>query len=352
MATDVASIQQTSALCLGPRRKASATDPLVFHGRHFGRTIHAMANVKALFQEALSLMAEEGEVPDEERTIEQRKVLKAFQSLLYIVPNFTERIMSSEPEEVMGFAALVQKGASAARADDTKGLKGAVLEWLTPPGVPLNPSISPRDKVGRGFRHPITGRLLCPAGLDWDNEEISTKLASGEIIIQGDQWPLFVYAHCEYDPEDPWTGLFRGELLVKAAKYIFTTPTSVDNESKATRSGNARLHGMTQMNTAAIAYVATQVRFALSSAAVFTRTDITTASEYFYRTLLDFLDDLDEKDEVDELLDWWNCRIFPHHIFREHAVSKQSALAQLKQKRAAKRAAKTGGSAGNGGDAQ
>jgi hypothetical protein len=41
-----------------------------------------------------------------------------------------------------------------------------------------------------------------------------TKLRSGEIIVTGDQWPLFLYADYHYDPEDPWNGLFRSALLV------------------------------------------------------------------------------------------------------------------------------------------
>jgi hypothetical protein len=50
--------------------------------------------------------------------------------------------------------------------------------------------------------------------------------------------------------------LLRSE---QAYKYIFTSPSSVEKEVKATRSGNARLHGMTRVTTASLAYVATQV---------------------------------------------------------------------------------------------
>jgi hypothetical protein len=45
----------------------------------------------------------------------------------------------------------------------------------------------------------------------------------------------------------------------QAYKHIFTSPSSVDREPKATHSGNARIHGMTQVTPASIAYVATQV---------------------------------------------------------------------------------------------
>lgn len=81
-----------------------------------------------------------------------------------------------------------------------------------------------------------------------------------------------------YDPEHPWRGLFRNELLVKAStrlrspmpddsiisfnqgfKHIFTSPSSVDDEPKATRSGNARIHGMNHVTPASLAYTLTQV---------------------------------------------------------------------------------------------
>jgi hypothetical protein len=34
------------------------------------------------------------------------------------------------------------------------------------------------------------------------------------MTVSGDQWPMLLYADQEYDPEDPWNGLFRSRLLV------------------------------------------------------------------------------------------------------------------------------------------
>ena len=60
----------------------------------------------------------------------------------------------------------------------------------------------------------------------------------------------------EFHPLSHDSGLHWCE---QAYKYIFTSPSSVEKEVKATRSGNARLHGMTRVTTASLAYVATQV---------------------------------------------------------------------------------------------
>jgi hypothetical protein len=57
---------------------------------------------------------------------------------------------------------------------------------------------------------------------------------------------------------------------IKAYKHIFTSPSSVEKEPKATRSGNARIHGMTKVTPASIAYVATQVSSSITCSRTFT----------------------------------------------------------------------------------
>jgi len=65
----------------------------------------------------------------------------------------------------------IQKGISTARSDDTKSLKGVVLDWITPRETALHPPLSRNMKTNRGFHHAVTGALLCPAGLDWNDTE-------------------------------------------------------------------------------------------------------------------------------------------------------------------------------------
>jgi hypothetical protein len=65
----------------------------------------------------------------------------------------------------------LQRGVSSARSDDTKSMKGAVLDWITPRDVALNPPLSRNVKTNRGFHHNATGLLLCPAGFDWADPE-------------------------------------------------------------------------------------------------------------------------------------------------------------------------------------
>jgi hypothetical protein len=278
-------------------------------------------------------MGELADQPEETFTSEERREHKIFQILLQMVPGLEARLMEGSDQDTVHVAELIQKGASSARSDDTKSLKGAILDWITPRGQPLNPPLSRNVKSDRGFHHERTGALLCPGGLDWSNSETKDKLRSGEMAISGDQWPVFVYQGYNYDPEDPWNGLLRSTILVSSYKHIFTSPSSVEKEAKATRSGNARLHGMTRVTSASIAYVATQARFALSSSPVFSRTDTVTDSETFYNSILDFLEDIDEQEEVNDLLVWWNRQIFPSYSSARPPPVENCPLARLREKR-------------------
>jgi hypothetical protein len=278
-------------------------------------------------------MGELATQPDKMMTEEECGEHRVFKLLVQMISGLENRLVEGSDQDVAHIAELIQKGVSGARSDDTKSLKGVILDWITPRGQQLNPPLARNIKTDRGFHHERTGALLCPADLDWSDTETKEKLRGGEIIVSGDQLPLFVYQGYYYDPEDPWNGLFRSSLLVSAYKHIFTSPSSVEKEPKATRSGNARIHGMTKVTPASIAYIATQVRFALSSSPVFSRTDTVIDSETFYISVLGLLEDVEEKEEIHQLLMWWDRQIFPSHLSVRQPARKNSALTRIKQKR-------------------
>ncbi|KAH7916840.1 hypothetical protein BV22DRAFT_1027339 [Leucogyrophana mollusca] len=91
---------------------------------------------------------------------------------------------------------------------------------------------------------------------------------------------------------------------------------------------------MTRVTLPSVAYIATQVRFALTSSPVFSRTDTITDSERFYHSLLELFEDPDEKQEVDDLVVWWNRHIFPSFAPAQRPLLKNSALARIREKRA------------------
>ena len=58
-----------------------------------------------------------------------------------------------------------------ARSDDTKSLKAAVVDWITPYNGHLTPPLSRNVKTDRGYFHNRTGELLCPVNLDWNDQK-------------------------------------------------------------------------------------------------------------------------------------------------------------------------------------
>ena len=74
------------------------------------------------------------------------------------------------------------------------------------------PCFAPLGWIGR-----ITSPLLS-LSCRWRLQDIirtKEKLRNGELVIKGDQWPIFLYHGYVYDEEDPWNGLLRSALLVK-----------------------------------------------------------------------------------------------------------------------------------------
>ncbi|KAG1879046.1 hypothetical protein F4604DRAFT_1880062 [Suillus subluteus] len=324
-----------SALQMGPHKKASSSDPLISHRRHFGCTVFALCNYPSLLTNGILRLEQMEETPLEDFSAEERREHRVFKQLLDSYPGLLERLRNGSEEEILHVGELIGKGASGARGDNTKSLKSAILDWISLKGAAIQPPLHRNSKIDHGFNHELTGSLLCPTGLDWHDVETRENLHSGKILVCGDQWPVFLYAHYTYDAEDPWCGLLRSRLLICAYKHVFTSLSSVDKDPKATRSGNARLHGMNCVTIASIAYITTQVRFSLSSSSVFSRTDTSMDSETFYHSLLDLFEDPDESKEVDELLTWWNRQVFPTSSAAKWPISANSALSKIQIKRLA-----------------
>ncbi|KAG0698881.1 hypothetical protein DFH29DRAFT_983712 [Suillus ampliporus] len=322
------------------KRATSLSDPLISHRCHFGRTVFTLCNYPSLLTNGILRLEKMEETPLEDFTAEEQWEHCVFKQLLDSYPGLLERLRNGSEEEILHVGELIGKGTSGARGDDTKSLKSAILDWISPKGAAIQPPLHRNSKIDCGFNHELTGSLLCPAGLDWHNSETRENLHSGEISVCGDQWPVFLYANHIYDTEDPWCSLLRSRLLTCAYKHVFTSPSSVDKDPKATRSRNACLHGMNCVTTASNAYIATQVRFALSSSSVLSQTDTSTDSETFYHSLLDLFEDPDELKEFSELLIWWNCQVFPTSSATKRPISVNSALSKIRIKHlAAKHAA-------------
>ncbi|KAG2048977.1 hypothetical protein BDR06DRAFT_984571 [Suillus hirtellus] len=309
-----------SALHLGlHKRRKISLNPLVLH-------VFALCNYPSLLTASILRLEELQDSPIEDYPADVRQEHRVFMELINLYPGLIDCLTNSGEEDIIHMGELLGKGASGVQGDDTKTLKSTVLEWLVPRGQAVIPPLSCNIKSDCGFNHKVTGALLCPAGLDWSNAETKQHLKSSEIAVHGDQWPIFLYARSEYDVKNPWKDLLRSEILIFGFKHVFTSPSSVNKEPKATQSGNAYLHGMKSVTKGSLAYIATQ--FALSSSSVFSCTDTVTDSENFYHSILDLLDNPDEDEEVTDLLMWWMHRVFPNSC-SQRTISKNSALSKI-----------------------
>ncbi|KZP17796.1 hypothetical protein FIBSPDRAFT_1046648 [Athelia psychrophila] len=110
-----------------------------------------------------------------------------------------------------------------------------------------------------------------PEGLSQgDLYRMIEQLQAGSVsVTPGDRATFLYNEEDDYDTEDPAKGLFRGYLVVRVAKHIWTAPSSASKSKagagKSTRANNAKLHRMKRFTGRQIAYIVVQTWFALSS---------------------------------------------------------------------------------------
>ncbi|TFK16792.1 hypothetical protein FA15DRAFT_661908 [Coprinopsis marcescibilis] len=268
---------------------SASPDPLSWPAckklRYFGHVHFCFAYIFALITKGMV----EDQRPDGQPPCigSDQRFYQLYQKLLKLVQKLDVQLANiPEPSDIKGIADQIQKGISNARADDTKSLKCTIIEWIAPEGQALNPPLKLGVKV------------------------LSSALVKGkkEVLIAGDDWPLFLYKNEIYDHEDPWKVLRNVQW-----KYYYSWHEFND--------------GCFNCN------VATQVWFALCSASVFSHTDQETDSELFYSSVLELLEDRGERNEIRELLKWWNKTIFPSFTLVRRKPGKNSVLARIKTRR-------------------
>ena len=174
------------------------SDPLVHVGRNFGWTIFSFCSICMLITNGLAWLAED--LDPTSLTLKyltanpMRKISNTvprewqedhiFQALLKMCHGLEDRLADAELKEVQLISDLVgstellpniftsiQKGANASCANDTKGMKGAVINWITPSDHDLAPSLHHKHRFDRGVQHEATGALLCPARVNWSSTQ-------------------------------------------------------------------------------------------------------------------------------------------------------------------------------------
>lgn len=96
----------------------------------------------------------------------------------------------------------------------------------------------------QGFQNDSTGRLLCPAHLDWSTDEfvdrltferrsnkfhrVKAMLASTIQTVTADLWPAVFYQNMQVDAKRPWEGFLRNRLLIMVRLISWYWPAAAN----------------------------------------------------------------------------------------------------------------------------
>ncbi|KAI6021271.1 hypothetical protein EDC04DRAFT_2937985 [Pisolithus marmoratus] len=314
------------------RLRAKLTKTLIHSYRVEGRAIcwladlvNPLSDLITEHDHRLDLGAEdEASADDIQSSAEEDYAYCSFKRLIHWCPSI-KKLLNGEVDDhdvSLAFRDL-KMGADGARSDDTSRLKSAVATWLNNTKQRLEPLLIPDNKLNQGFYHDATGQLLCPVDYDW---------------LDPFQWqPLIIPSNCKhvshffiyeghYDSKNPSKGLFRGDYLLKAFCCIFTSPSSAEEKPNTNEVGSrptkriklrphrnvAQLLGMKAVDPRAIAYIACQLHFTLSSSTSWDLNDEVFDYNIFYWNIVDYFEwpsSPRKSAEIQELLLWWNSCI-------------------------------------------
>ncbi|KAG2048802.1 hypothetical protein BDR06DRAFT_1071132 [Suillus hirtellus] len=153
-------------------------------------------------------------------------------------------------------------------------------------------------------------------------------------IVTDLSFPAFLYDKYKADSNNLEEGLFKGKILVQGYKAVFTSPSSakdvegdgdgadvIQNNRRAKNSVSgikvkkhvAQIIKMEKVTPRSIAYIACQVRFALSSVTLWRSVNGDFDYIQFWRSIIDFFERPPSREaqrRVNKLLEWWTRKVF------------------------------------------
>ncbi|KIK32181.1 hypothetical protein CY34DRAFT_102102 [Suillus luteus UH-Slu-Lm8-n1] len=261
----------------------------------------------------------------------QERLHTGYRILTRTLPWLIKQSSDMDHDEYLSMIKTLRQGADGARGDDTSKLKTLVADWVNRDLKPT-PLVDSDDKHSRGFINDACGRLLCPAELDWNNPATKAGIRdrSEGYTVTELSFPSFLYEKYTANVDNLEAGLFKGQILVQGYKAVFTSPSSakdiegdgdgadvIENNRRARKAGwglkvkkhVAQIIKMDRVTPRSIAYIACQVRFALSSITSWRTVDGDFNYVQFWQSIVDFFERPPGRDanrQVDKLLEWWN----------------------------------------------
>ncbi|KAH6888984.1 hypothetical protein BKA70DRAFT_883316 [Coprinopsis sp. MPI-PUGE-AT-0042] len=266
------------------RNQAFATDPLYHLGVHFARSVHPFYEPGKLIKVemlAIRRLKKQSRIwrhmPSKERR--DHRYFLTLQHLLFLQG---EEHANSTPAARVHVEKLIWKGQLAAWSKDLSSTQAMISHRL---GV---------EFCGQGFDNETIGRLLCPVGSDWHRDKTKQTLRSAPQTMGIGPWPAVFYQNLEHDPQRPWEGFLRNNLLVMTYKLVFRATAGHDSAPPSPVTLNS------------IVYVATLVITALSGPNTYGRVGNQLFYKQLFTRLSDRVDEHRESLEVKELMYWWD----------------------------------------------
>ncbi|KAJ8093865.1 hypothetical protein PM082_009729 [Marasmius tenuissimus] len=215
---------------------------------------------------------------------------------------------------------LINTAFKESRRNDTCNMKKAILSYL--PNNPqqlavkdnaLDPFIDAAAKSNHGLNHPMIIPMLAPINRVKEmydkpaDHPVRLKLIEDakakKIELTHKQFLGFLYdfSRLKLDAAgDGRAAIFRGFLIERASRGLLTSPSSAlgKGEKKATRAGNTKKLGVTEISDRFLAYITTQIWLALSDAEHWGRKAGSFELKTFYYPMLQTVHDLPAKRRV------------------------------------------------------
>ncbi|KAG2052931.1 hypothetical protein BDR06DRAFT_1009071 [Suillus hirtellus] len=178
-------------------------------------------------------------------------------------------------------------------------------------------------------------------------------------IVTDLSFPAYLYEKYTANSDNLEEGLFKGKILIQSYKAVFTSPSSakdvegdgdgadvIKNNRRAKKTTStikvkkhvAQIIKMDKVSPRLIAYIACQVRFALSSITSWRSVNGDFDYVQFWQTIVDFFErppGQDAQRRVTRLLEWWTRKVFGrsrHADLTDDARAKMSVNTLARQR--------------------
>ncbi|KAJ7503574.1 hypothetical protein B0H11DRAFT_1983502 [Mycena galericulata] len=327
------------------------------YGRAFLRIGDPFTSVDDIIQHGIFVETTE-EIDYPEMSVQKRQIFdrltESWEILWRMIgPDFRQSMIKLSKQRRLRkrVAAQITAGITGSRGEDANTLKKCIPDYINVDAtIAVNPPIP--KKILRGFNHPVTARLCCPAKHP-PTAATYEAIDSGAIKLSGQHFRRFFYPDDWVYAKDPETGtdnldegLLEGHLMPRVAKCILQGPSAALKPPGFQRGnrGNAAKISCRAVTSRLVGYFAFQTCFAISSLENWGQVDGNFDYEQFYWTVVGLFDD----GENSHVLEAFN-----HHVFgdvagrpnidstpsdKEAAEEDESDLDAYKALRAAKKA--------------